>query len=141
MHRTVEVLTLVLLLRFSGASIPPVLWPWIRSRSIAYVDELHAIFCGDGSTDAALDAVQKMLYVADDLAALESLVTVLRDCWSRVLRKSAGFSLDLHAASVTLISRWHRRTLTYAQRADHALQQWHLVPTAGDVDCTVIVKL
>ena len=72
------------------ASIPPVLWTWTPGHSIAFVDELHAIFCGFGTSDAALDTVQQILWVAHDLAGLEAFLEGLKDAVRQLWEKASA---------------------------------------------------
>ena len=83
MNCLVEALTLLLLLRLIGASIPPVVYPCVNTISAAALDELHHFFwwrfqqwpCAIGSAADVVSSSQSIVFGRSFAASERSLAT------------------------------------------------------------------
>ena len=126
MFAAVECLSLLILLRIVGASIPPLVpFQWV-SQNISCLDELHEIFSSDASHDASLAVLRDILWEFHDVSELCKTLVVLREAWVRYLRRCVTLPSHVLAAILTLTNRWHRRFLTYAQRHQQGVRHWYL---------------
>ena len=56
--------------------------------SVHTLDELHDAFCGPSDNDPGLAVVQQILFQTHDLPSLTHALPVLRDAWTRYLRRN-----------------------------------------------------
>ena len=56
--------------------------------SVHTLDELHDAFCGPSDGDPGLAVVQQILFQTHDLPSLTHALPVLRDAWTRYLRRN-----------------------------------------------------
>ena len=98
-------LTLLLGLRAANVSLPPFLGSWCH-YSVEYLDELHLLLCTESvGTD--------LLKRTNDFATLERGAKLLKEAWSRYLRRYTVPAQAVRCLLTKLARREEQSRLTY----------------------------
>ena len=98
-----EALTLLVLIRISKQSLPPLLHAW-RPFSIEYLYDLHELFCAS-SDDLCLQMAKDIMLQTHDFSSLRLSLVCLRDAWKRYSKRHWPLPEDVLLTLKTLEKR------------------------------------
>ena len=131
MEDILQALVLLIVLRLSGSSLPPLLGQWLQFEN-DYLDELHEILTSPSSLcdvsiyyDPGLHAVQRVLLTVHDFETLRRCLPLLQDQWSRYLRRTRTHDLVIETKLKCLAVR-EGSSCSAAQAHAVAVQDWFL---------------
>ena len=129
MEKTLQALVLLIVLRLTGSSLPPLLGQWLQFHD-NYLDDLHEILTSPSSLcdvsvsyDPGLHAVQESLLRLHDFHTLCRCLPLLQDQWRRYLRGRRTSDLVVERKLKCLVAREGNSCSADATHAI-AVQQW-----------------
>ena len=129
MEKTLQALVLLIVLRLTGSSLPPLLGQWLQFHD-NYLDDLHEILTAPSSLcdvsvsyDPGLHAVQESLLRLHDFHTLCRCLPLLQDQWRRYLRGRRTSDLVVERKLKCLVAREGNSCSADATHAI-AVQQW-----------------